>query len=881
MKQHNSPSEATITDLRVNLLSHPWGISRDDLRFSWVIDSDAKNVRQAAYRLLVSDRSEGGSKRDHLYDSGWVISHQSTGVSAPGLSERLSDDTAYDWQVAVRLENDPAEYVSRPQAFSTAKGHAWRSTQGVWCGADDFLFLRHEFTCSYEDMEKLEAALLTVTAASPEPARQFVYNAYINGTCVGVGPARLGKTPTGNTVLYYHTYDISKGLALGQNCLAAICYALDGHAFLCELTLHFKDGTTRTITSSFEDRERWRALGGDAIFGKDNSIGTHYYTAHANNVDMTRYPEGFSHVGFDDTTWSVPVPAADMKDFGLLMPDGVDPVTRYPHDAETVTALCNDTYVIDLGAEIVGGIRLEIDTPRECTVNVRFGEQLNPDGTVKYRMNTGNIYTETWHLRAGKQTLETLDMMTYRYVQIEDCPVAVTPEMVTGLELRAPFDESASVFDSDSQLLNDLWDMTKHTVKVTTQDLYVDSQSRERGAYEGDLLVNLTAAYAHGRDHSIGRFTSEYLYTHRTWPAEYILITVMAAWEEYMATGDDASLRRYYPILREKTFTAQLSPEIGLIDLGNIPSSSANSILVDWPPSERDGYDTSVAYNTVLNAMAARAYGALSRIAYVTGHAEDGKIFAGLAQTLKNALIAHAYDEAQGAFRDGLTADGTPSAHLSQHATAYALACGIYTDGRMAEQLAETIRAQGKIRMSVYGAYFLLMGLYDSGHGDVANALLLDPDTSEGARTWAYMRYVMNATVTTEAWNPVNKPNMTLSHPWGAAPAHAVTGGVFGIRPTSAGYETFDLTLQPYGLRRASLRIPTVKGTVAVAFEHEADLTVTVTVPANTEAVVRLPQGRRRQILLDGIPVCRQDQCVPLGSGTWRLTVTEKGDDHV
>ncbi len=868
-----SDHSSLLTDLRVNLLSNPWGISRGDLRFSWVIDSDAKNVRQNAYRLLVSDRAEGLAKGDYLYDSDWVTSHQSTGISAEGLSDLLMDDTFYYWQVAVRIDGDPVEYFSRPHAFSTAKGSAWRSTQGIWCGEDDFLFLRHEFTFSYKEMEDLEAALLTVTAVSPEPARQFVYNAYINGTCVGVGPARLGKTPTGDAVLYYHTYDISKGLALGQNCLSAICYALDGHAFLCELTLHFADGTTRTVTNSFEDRASWRALGGDAVFGKDNSIGTHYYIAHANNVDMTRYPEGFSRVGFDDSAWSVPDPAADVTDFGLLAPDGIDPVTRYSCCAETVTKLCDHTYVIDLGAEIVGGIRFEIDVPHPCAVNVRFGEQLNPDGSVKYRMNTGNVYTETWNLRAGKQTVETVDMMTYRYVQMEHCPFEVTPDAVTGLALHAPFDESVSDFDSDSELLNDLFALTKHTVKVTTQDLFVDSQSRERGAYEGDLLVNLTAAYAHGRDLSIGRFTAEYLSTHRTWPAEYILITVISAWEEYMTTGDDASLQQYYHILRENTFTNRISDPMGLIDLGHIPSSSMDSILVDWPPSERDGYDMTVTYNTVLNAMAARAYRALSRIAYVTGHIEDGKIFTQLAETVRKSLITHAYDEATGAFRDGLYADGTPSPHMSQHATAYALACGIYTDSHMAEKLVETIKAHGKIRMSVYGAYFLLMGLYDSGHGDVANALLLDPDTSEGARTWAYMRYVMNATITTEAWNPVNKPNMTLSHPWGAAPAHAITGGIFGIRPTSAGYETFDITLQPHGLRRASLKMPTVKGTVTVAFEEGEDFAVTVTIPANTTVVVRLPRRMGQQILLDGTPVKRQDHCVPLGSGTWTIEI--------
>ncbi|MBQ9779372.1 MAG: family 78 glycoside hydrolase catalytic domain [Clostridia bacterium] len=877
MNPYHDHADPSLTDLRVNLLKAPWGISRHGLRFSWVIDSRQKNVRQTAYRLTVAHRAENLAHESYLYDSGWVNASQSTAVAAEGLATRLSDNTLYHWQVAVRVNTGDEPLLSRPAVFSTAKGDAWLSTRGIWHGENDFLFLRREFSLSSQELGDLEAALLTVTAASPEPTRQFVYNAYTNGTCVGVGPARVGKTPEGDAVLYYHTYDISESLTSGINCLSAICYALAGHAFLCELTLHFKNGTIRTVTNSGKDRENWRALGGDDIFGKDNSIGTHYFTAHACNVDVNAYPEGFGLPDFDDSGWSVPNLSANMIDFGLLLPDGIDFVTRYPRFAQAVTSLSDHVCVIDLGTEIVGGIRFEIDTPHRCAVTVRFGEQLNPDGTVKYRMNTGNIYTETWQLRAGKQTVETVDMMTYRYVQLENCPVAVTTEMITGLELRAPFDETVSDFDSDNPLLNDLYALTKHTVKVTTQDLYVDSQSRERGAYEGDLLVNLMASYAHSCDYSIGRFTAAYLATHRTWPAEYILLVVISAWEEYMTTGDDTFLQRYYPVLREKTFTDALNSQVGLIDLGNIPSSSTNSILVDWPHSERDGYDMTVTYNTVLNAMSFRAYRALSRIAYVTGHTEDGKTFAGLAETIRTALVSRVYDEATGEFCDGLAADGTPSPHASQHATAYALACGIYTDAAMADKLAETIKAQGKIRMSVYGAYFLLMGLYESGHGDVANVLLLDPDTSEGARTWAYMRYVMKATITTEAWNPINKPNMTLSHPWGAAPAHAITGGIFGIKPTSAGYDTFDITIQPHGLTYASLKMPTVKGSVAVSLEKGDTLTVIAAIPANTTAVVRLPAISGDVLLVDGTPTDTTLKggyfTIPVGSGTWTFKV--------
>ena len=57
----------------------------------------------------------------------------------------------------------------------------------------------------------------------------------------------------------------------------------------------------------------------------------------------------------------------------------------------------------------------------------------------------------------------------------------------------------------------------------------------------------------------------------------------------------------------------------------------------------------------------------------------------------------------------------------------------------MAGRMAAFLASQGDIRMSVYGAFFLLEGLYQAGAGEAANRLLLNDDCSEGARTWAYM----------------------------------------------------------------------------------------------------------------------------------------------
>ena len=107
------------------------------------------------------------------------------------------------------------------------------------------------------------------------------------------------------------------------------------------------------------------------------------------------------------------------------------------------------------------------------------------------------------------------------------------------------------------------------------------------------------------------------------------------------------------------------------------------------------------------------------------------------------------------------------------------------------------------------------------------------------------MMYGLGATVTSEAWNEKNKPNMTLSHPWGAAPAHMIASGILGVTPTSPAYETFDVKVCPDGIEEASGIVPTIRGGIGVSF-HNTDegLNLTVTVPANTTATVYLPDGR-------------------------------------
>ena len=826
------------TSLRVNLLKTPYSLRRSRLALSW-----HPGAEQTAYRIAVTR----GRADTPVFDSGWVPSPACTSVRPAGLSEALDAGILYYARVAIRDREGWESPLSAPLGFTVAPEPA--PAAGIWAEAGDFALLRREVTLTPVEHAALDRVLITAAAVNPEPARQYPYTLYINGTEVGVGAFRLGKTPDGREVIYSQTFDITPLLRPGNNCIAAACYALSDKGFFCKVTAYGTDGLPRLLLST-DSPEGWQTLNADGIYGKSNSLGTHYFTAHACNIHAPSFPMGFTEAGFDTehdhsgARW-MPATQTGLLMGGLpLLPQETEPVSRYATPAHAVTPLPDGSLLVDLGREIIGGLRMAVDSPHETPVTLTYGEQLTPEGYPKCPMNTGNRYIETWTLKEGPQTLETLSMMAFRYIRVENCPVTLTPDSLWGLELRKPFDEAASALTTDNTLLKDLHTLTKHTVKVTSQDIYVDSQSRERGAYEGDLLINMLAAYATEDSFAPARLTVEYLLGHRTWPADYLLMIIFAARADYMATGDASLLAEWYDTLKRNLFTEYLD-ETGLIRSPVIGMSTTNAVLVDWPPSERDGYEMTVPYNTVFNALNVRAYADMAAIAAVLGKNADALEFSRRAEALRKTMISRLYDPVDGLFMDGLREDGTPSDHAAQHATAFCLDCGVYTDQAMADAMARALEQDGKLRMSVYGAFFLLEGLYRTGHGEIANRLMLDTDASEGARTWAYMLYTLGATVTTEAWNTGNKPNMTLSHPWGAAPAHMIASGILGVTPTAPAYESFDLKITPHGIGEAAGIIPTLRGPIAVAFRHTPEgLDVTVTVPPTATATVYLPDGR-------------------------------------
>lgn len=667
----------------------------------------------------------------------------------------------------------------------------------------------------------VESAVLYVTGQSPDPIRQYVYSAWVNGTFVGSGPTRA---PAGEP--RYHTYDVTALLRRGEaNALAALCYTPADKRFLAQLEVCYADGSRLTVGTGPD----WRARTGDRWLPPSGDLRGGYYTAPQEFIDAREEPIGWLSPGFDDSSWA---PAAERAPIEGLLPAQTPNLLRQAVTPALLRRVGDGRWIVDLGREIVGGLALDLDGARAGqTVELRLGEELSGPDTVRYQLRGGNVYREVWTLREGRQRLEHWGYRGFRYAELITDRSLDLGDAVRGIAIRLPWREDDAAFRCSDDDLNRVWEMCRYSIEATRLDLYQDTPTRERGPYEGDAYVNQLSEYATQRSYALARWSNSYLARRPTWPSEYRLMSVLGAWLDYLHTGDADHLARDWSLYVEKNFDEFLA-EDGLL---HKPSSVGGvSDLVDWPTSNRDGY-LFTDVNTVVNAFQCAAFAACAEVARVLGKDEDASRFAELAGRMRQAINDGLLDRPASAYRDGLS-----TSHRAQHATAFPAALGV-ADEDARPALAATLAAGG-MRMSVYGAQFLLDALYLGGRGDAGYALM----TSRARESWLHLMDDLGATIVAEAWDPALKPNMTFSHAWGSAPANVAVRRLLGVTVTAPGAAEVEVRPQPGPLKWAEGRVPTIRGPVGVRSDRRDGYRLDVDLPANVRGRIVVP--------LDGAP---------------------------
>ena len=554
---------------------------------------------------------------------------------------------------------------------------------------------------------------------------------------------------------------------------------------------------------------------------------------------------------------------------------------RYPIQKQdeypiSISPISSDLNYIDFGKAAFGRLRLTLNGKTGDTVTIRLGEALkgglidkNPGGSIRYseyrlalknNWNTYIIVIKPDQRNTGSRAISFPkyigDVLPFRYCEIEGYEKKIEKQQVVRETVFYPFDDTESAFSSSDTVLNRIWDMCKYSIKATSfLGVYVDGD-RERIPYEADAYINQLGHYAVAREYSIARYSHEYLINQPNWPTEWILQSVLMAWNDYLYTGNKESLQHFYADLKAKTLLSLadesgfISTKTGKATMEVLTSIHFNGLLrdiVDWPqagvlglgknePGETDGF-VFKDINTVVNAYHYKSLRLMGQIAKVLNKNSDEIQFTAQNLKLKSAFNEKLLDKKRGVYFDGIATD-----HASLHSNMFPLAFGLAPE-KYAGKISRFIQSRG-MTCSVYGSQFLMDAIYNTNNPEYGLELL----TSTDERSW-YNMIRVGSTITLEAWDNKYKPNQDWNHVWGAAPANIIPRKLMGIEPLEPGFRKIRIKPQPASLEHAKIKCPTIRGDVLVSFQNrpQQSFSMNLTIPANTTAEVYLPFWSKSQ----------------------------------
>ena len=517
-----------------------------------------------------------------------------------------------------------------------------------------------------------------------------------------------------------------------------------------------------------------------------------------------------------------------------------------PEAPVAITRIDAQTVLVDFGKVAFGNLKLRMPAGSRGGLTVHFGEAFKngridrkPPGTVRYAMAKvpagGASSVVVAPPADGRNTKQPEAVLTppdwgvvlpFRWVEIEGWPgEPAKNDVVRQSAWLTPWDDNAALFQCSDEMLNRIWELCRYSIKATSfAGIYVDGD-RERIPYEADAYLNQLSHYATGNDITMARATFDRLMDHPTWPSEWGPHMVFIAHADWMHTGDAKWLSPRYEKLKQKLLLDRVGPD-GLVTSN--PKQISHDDIVDWPVDERDGF-VFMPNNTVVNAFHIAALGQMKDLAEAVGNRRDATDF-GEQYVSKLAMYQKLmFDSARSVFRDGVGTD-----HASQHASLFPLAFGLAPEASR-PVVAKWLAGRG-MACSVYGAQYLLEGLFENDQADAALRLM----TASGDRSWRHM-VESGTTITWEAWDQRFKPNQDWNHAWGAAPANLLPRFVIGAQPLAPGWKRTLIRPHVATLTFAKGKVPTPLGPILVDWKTSPSFMISIRLPKGMPAKVELP----------------------------------------
>lgn len=701
----------------------------------------------------------------------------------------------------------------------------------------------------------------------------------------------------------YQTFDVTSLLNEGQNVFAAEVAPgwYSGRAglfhirefygttpeLLAQLEIEYEDGRRELIVTD----QTWKRIDGPTLTAD---------MLDGETFDARLRVEGWNLPGADLSEWT---PVATRTALPTVRAQ-VDPPVRVLLTLPTQKVTdAGGAAIFDLGQNMVGVARIRVSEPAGTRIRIRYGEMLNPDGTL-YTANLREAACTDVYICHGGGVEEWEPKFTFhgfRYVELTGLTNAPSAEMVSGIVIATDTPRIGTFECSDDRVnqlySNILWGQRGNHLSVPTDC----PQRDERMGWMADAQVFLpTAAY----NADIRRFMRKWMIDVRDAQREdgahsdvapvtrglnygtpaWADAGVIVPWTMYETSGDTRVLRENIESMKRWVDWCQ-EHSTGLLrdrDRGN-----------DYGDWLSIGDDT--PKDVIGTAYFARSAQIVAESLKVLNRPAEEARYRQLAEQVKEAFAA-AYIDSQGRIKGD-----TQCVYVM--ALRFSLVDGerkLQAINRLAEKIEQN---SWRLSTGFVGVGMLLPVLTENGRADIAARLLVQ----EEFPSWLFS--VKHGATTIwerwDGWTPKTGPHPDIgmnsfNHYSLGSCGEWLYSGVAGIRQQNghAGFERIEIApqikacVQHAGLTHAKATYQSVRGEIASEWSVDSGkLKMRVVVPVGSIARVRVPAEKTGVVLESGRDIERDRpegvvratrdgdaMVVDAGSGTYEFETAWKVD---
>lgn len=503
----------SIVNMRCDYRENPIAVDNEQPVFSWRLHSSSDSIYQKAYEIIVSDCIDEVQRNiGDKWNSKIINSSNNNLIVYKGVP--LESFVRYYWRVRVYdIHGNPSNW-SEIAWFDTAmlKDSDW-TAKWISDGSNSPMII--------EDFYKDDPAPLFGKEFSVgnqvESAKLYIsglgyYEAYLNGEKISPFLLDAGWTAYDHQVLY-NVHDITHLLRDGVNDFGAIVgngwYNLlplkfwGRHIFRdalasgrptlkAQLLIQYVDGSVDIIPTD----ESWKVTK-TPILRNSIFLGEFY--------DATLEDENWYGLKNITSGW-IPATIIDGPK-GKMTVQTSPAITVYKEiKPASITKLSDGKYIVDMGENFAGIVRLNVNGAKGQKISLRYGEDIHQDGTVNVMTSVaGQIkkpgiggpgapdiaWQEDNYVLKGIESEEWQPKFTFhsfRYVEVSGWPGILAIDNIKGLALAADLDRTGS-FSSSNPMFNELFEVIDRTFLSNVFSVQSDCPAREKLGYGGDIVA--------------------------------------------------------------------------------------------------------------------------------------------------------------------------------------------------------------------------------------------------------------------------------------------------------------------------------------------------------------------------------------------------------